>query len=347
MPHGAKIARPLRSAALRSLVAAIVLLALTASAAAAASPSISHVKVPRAPLNSAGGKATITFKAKHASKCSLKYTPAIKHLPRSVSCSHGTAHLKLRIPANGSRKVETITVTITAKHGRHSKRKRATLLVLGAPEVAVGQNFACELDNGKVFCWGGNEYGQVGNGKSREPTISDAERGTATRPCRADHRRLGNGCALLATGHVDCWGYNERGGTGIDKPGESWKFPRLRRRRPERRRPDLVEAPAIYGCAVLKSGHIECWGTNYLGQIGDGKWGEIEVPTVTEVSGITNAKEVAGGEKPSALSCAPAPLRAGATTTRRARRQQIRRRIGGHARRGARIDERRADHERL
>ncbi|AKU95076.1 hypothetical protein AKJ09_01740 [Labilithrix luteola] len=31
------------------------------------------------------------------------------------------------------------------------------------------------LTNGKVYCWGANYYGQIGNGKARMPTLVPEE----------------------------------------------------------------------------------------------------------------------------------------------------------------------------
>ena len=46
----------------------------------------------------------------------------------------------------------------------------------------------------------------------------------------------------------------------------------------------------FHGCATLKSGELECWGANDVGQLGDGTTNQsaLPVPTFSEPSRDTN-----------------------------------------------------------
>jgi alpha-tubulin suppressor-like RCC1 family protein len=88
-------------------------------------------------------------------------------------------------------------------------------------EVRVGYTFSCALgSNGRVRCWGNNEYGQLGLGHTN--IIGDAEI-IATAPIEVDLGGLANhlvvgrshSCAQLVDGKLKCWGRNERGQLGL------------------------------------------------------------------------------------------------------------------------------------
>ena len=92
-------------------------------------------------------------------------------------------------------------------------------LVVGTP--GTGLNHACLLrTNGSVWCWGGGEYGQRGDGikTTRQPIPQPVLGGhTFTALSVGGHRA----CALNGAGQAYCWGENVYGqlgdGTTIDK----------------------------------------------------------------------------------------------------------------------------------
>lgn len=117
-----------------------------------------------------------------------------------------------------------------------------------------------------------------------------------------------NACAVSATHHVDCWGENSSGQLGdgtntgpevcvepvgekiycSDSPVEVAEIS------------DATEVAAgssgqIGGvsCARLSSGHLDCWGGNELGALGDGTKDSSYTPV--EVQDVTSAIQVAAG----------------------------------------------------
>lgn len=122
-------------------------------------------------------------------------------------------------------------------------------------QVALGSAHACALrDDGKVWCWGDNRFGQLGvEGAGPAPVfvgglpevVQVAAAGSAS-------------CALTRAGRVFCWGRGKVLGVKGERP---WSPPQ----RPE---PvaigdlDGVQQLAIAegeGCAVLTSGKVRCW----------------------------------------------------------------------------------------
>lgn len=151
--------------------------------------------------------------------------------------------------------------------------------------VSSGYTHGCILfEDGKIKCWGNNEYGQLGIGdkKSRGTLPNQMGEYLKTVDLGQDVHaiKLATGgyhnCALLSDGTVKCWGYNEEGELGLgdknsrgDAPGEMGdQLPRV----------DLGEdlnvikitAGANHSCALLSDNTIKCWGYNNEGQLGLG-----------------------------------------------------------------------------
>ncbi|MBK9263698.1 MAG: hypothetical protein IPM54_28330 [Polyangiaceae bacterium] len=83
-------------------------------------------------------------------------------------------------------------------------------------DVVVGYDYVCALGTeGRVFCWGNNDRGQLGAGRMEERIDTPV-------PVRGIEGAvaLGGGlwhtCAILADGGVSCWGANWAGQTGAD-----------------------------------------------------------------------------------------------------------------------------------
>ena len=55
-----------------------------------------------------------------------------------------------------------------------------------------------------------------------------------------------------------------------------------------------ISSGGAHSCLVLSSGHVDCWGSNGSGQLGNGTTADSDTPV--EVSGITDAVEVSAGE---------------------------------------------------
>ena len=69
------------------------------------------------------------------------------------------------------------------------------------------------LSAGTVKCWGYNNDGQLGNGTTTD-TSTPVDGRAASRARPASPLARTHTCALLATGTVDCWGYNNYGQLG-------------------------------------------------------------------------------------------------------------------------------------
>jgi len=151
--------------------------------------------------------------------------------------------------------------------------------VTAATQVGVGSDDACALlSTGGVECWGANESAQLGNGEYDGPEECGHENYCSTRPVAVsgitDATEISAGavrtCALLASGHVACWGWYE----GTTDGGNCHESGTVCNTTPVDVN-GIDDATQISvgendACALLSTGSVECWGENWYGQLGDG-----------------------------------------------------------------------------
>ena len=174
-----------------------------------------------------------------------------------------------------------------------------------AVSVALGGQHSCALlSNGRVMCWGRNNYGQLGD-ESVDDRTTPVEVSGLT---KVKSIALGNdhSCALLRNGKVMCWGYNNMGKLG-DGTTSARIFPVEVLGMSNAK---SIAVGASHSCALLTDGKVMCWGSNYYSTLGT-KWliktdkGDKHFHWSTspvEVSGLTNVKSIAlGGSHSCAL----------------------------------------------
>jgi len=154
--------------------------------------------------------------------------------------------------------------------------------------------------DGAVHCWGYNGTGECGDGTTTTPRstpVAVKEAGGSQLSGAATSGTYGyGGCAMLATGSADCWGYNEYGECGDgtttqrDNPVSVSSF---------------SAAVAIGGsaggwenCGLLASGDAMCWGYDSSGEVGDGTTMNTSTPQYVVSSGdvtLAHATAVSSG----------------------------------------------------
>jgi alpha-tubulin suppressor-like RCC1 family protein len=162
-------------------------------------------------------------------------------------------------------------------------------LGVGRTAVAISawSSHTCAiLDDGSVSCWGGNYYGQLGDG-----TLNDSLTPTQTSSLGVGRTAVAisvggyHTCAILDDGSVSCWGRNNHGQLG-DGTQNDRLTPTQTSSLGVGRTAVAISAGSYHTCAILDDGSVSCWGNNAEGQLGDGTQNDRLTPTQTSSFGV-------------------------------------------------------------
>jgi alpha-tubulin suppressor-like RCC1 family protein len=185
----------------------------------------------------------------------------------------------------GTRDEET-AVPVVVRNAQNGR------VLTGVTQVSNGGYHSCaRLVNGQARCWGDNEDGQLGNGR------------TVGNP-RAALVRLPNGnpltgivnveagndstCALINTGQVRCWGddtYAQNGDGTVASPVFR-KYPNLVRGTGNTgilNGVTQLAGKSYHSCVRLNNGQARCWGYDDYGALGNGNTGSTPYPVRVQV----------------------------------------------------------------
>ena len=141
--------------------------------------------------------------------------------------------------------------------------------------LVMGSGFTCTLlENGKGKCWGHNGFGQLGIGRSEEVVTSEMTTNILIDEKIVQLTATGHHvCALLESGRAKCWGGEGLRlglGLGVRQVGGTEKEMRNLSNILVRGEIAQISAGLTHTCAVLRSGKLNCWGSNGSGQLGLG-----------------------------------------------------------------------------
>ena len=137
-----------------------------------------------------------------------------------------------------------------------------------AAQVSARTDHTCAMSvEGRVWCWGKNESGEVGDGSTTSPQKNprEVDLGGSALAVAAGGR---HSCALAAES-VLCWGAADFGQIG-DGSVDVAPLPSPTQVNLEGAIPVELALGADHGCARTQSNTLLCWGRNDDGQIGDG-----------------------------------------------------------------------------
>lgn len=177
-----------------------------------------------------------------------------------------------------------------------------------AVQLTAGDFFACAvLDDKTVRCWGDNQHGNLGQGNNDNIGDDEAPASVPVIDIGGPVEQLVSAglhsCALLFGGTVRCWGHNGYGQLGYgntqyigddERPASAGDV-------------DIggvvtrLAAGGAHTCALLDTGSVRCWGSNFNGELGYGNHepiGDDESPASAgdvDVGGKVVQLSVVGG----------------------------------------------------
>jgi alpha-tubulin suppressor-like RCC1 family protein len=170
--------------------------------------------------------------------------------------------------------------------GDGTDTSRLTPVAVEAPEgvvlsgVVAGAWHTCAHGSGgKVYCWGYNGDGQLGDGMStsrRTPVAVQAPAGVVLSGVVAGSYHT---CADGSDGKVYCWGYNADGQLG-DGTNASRQTPVAVQAPPGVTLSGISAGLGAHTCALSTAGPVYCWGGNGSGQLGDGRTADSNLPVI-------------------------------------------------------------------
>ena len=184
---------------------------------------------------------------------------------------------------DGTTNNETIPVTITLS----GATTPAAISAGGSHSLAIGSN-------SNLYVWGGNQYGQLGDGTTNNETVPV----TITLPSGASPTAISAGSnhslAIDSNGNLYAWGLNNVGQLGDGTTNDSHTPVTITLSIGVTT--TAISAGGSHNLAIGSDGKLYAWGLNNAGQLGDGTTNYSPTPILVSLpSGITPTAISTGG----------------------------------------------------
>jgi alpha-tubulin suppressor-like RCC1 family protein len=156
------------------------------------------------------------------------------------------------------------------------------LCIADVTSIDNGAEYSCAVrSDSTLWCWGRNDYGQVGTGSS-SAEVTSPQPISWPQPIQSVATGIDSACALTTNGAVLCWGRNEFGEVGNGT---------------QARQPTPVVTIASgmtalgigytqHMCAIASDGSLWCWGSDVTGESGGTGGASGNVLSPQQVAGL-------------------------------------------------------------
>jgi alpha-tubulin suppressor-like RCC1 family protein len=165
-------------------------------------------------------------------------------------------------------------------------------------KLAAGNSHSLALAaSGRIFAWGDNTSGKLGNGSttaSNVPVLVNANAVLAGKTVTSIAAGTSHTLAVMSDGHVAAWGSNASGqlGTGGPTAGSAMPAAVSRSGVLAGKTVTAIAAGNAHSVALLSDGTMVAWGMNSSGQLGSGNTTLSAVPVAVVPSGALAGKSV-------------------------------------------------------
>ncbi|MGI6443569.1 MAG: fibronectin type III domain-containing protein [Candidatus Dojkabacteria bacterium] len=149
--------------------------------------------------------------------------------------------------------------------------------------ISPGDSHTCGLgSDNQAYCWGYNNYGQLGNGSTTNSNVP-VQVSSGAIPSGVTLVSISAGyshtCGLGDDGKGYCWGYNNYGQLGNGSTTQSTVPVQVSSGAiPSGVTLSSISAGGFHTCGLGSDGHGYCWGFNYYGQLGNGSTTQSRTP---------------------------------------------------------------------
>lgn len=168
-------------------------------------------------------------------------------------------------------------------------------LYSGVTEIAAGEGHFCAVKNGLTYCWGKNDFGQIGNGSiaggPSPQTVTFA--GVSTPNPTSVTASKTHACAIV-NGGVYCWGNNLYGQLGNATTGINGSATPVAVSDTNLSSNVTAVVAGLFHTCALKGGQVYCWGINsgyQLGVASSSTGGSTNTPTAVPI-GLTQGESI-------------------------------------------------------
>jgi alpha-tubulin suppressor-like RCC1 family protein len=165
-------------------------------------------------------------------------------------------------------------------------------------QSSASSNSSCAiLDDDTLRCWGGNAYGQLGDGTSGTNRTTPVAINLGTGRTAKNVYMFANvnddsisTCAILDNDSLKCWGYNGYGKLGVGDTTNKTS-PTAVSLGVGRTVKALYNNPKYAMCAILDNDSLSCWGRNDFYQVGNGSNTDQSSP-VSVIASASSIKDL-------------------------------------------------------
>lgn len=181
--------------------------------------------------------------------------------------------------------------------------------MIGWKQLSAGYNHTCGIStDDKAYCWGWNQYGQLGNNSTADsltPVAVDKSGVLNGKNILSISAGFYHTCVVASDNLAYCWGINSSGELGNGLMAQS-NIPTAVVSTGVLSGKTVKKIFAGFGdaCVIASDNQAYCWGGNTNGALGNNSSSQTSVPVAVYTSGVLSGKTILSIALGSTHSCA-------------------------------------------